>query len=133
MVCFLFFFHFSIFDFQFFNGGRVGPGALGGPWAQIWCTRGERIFHDRIHVESVTTYCQAGYLLSRRLQFGGRVGPGAPGGPWAQIWCTRGERLFHGVCNNLLLGRLPIVNHANGGGAGGLKNERFNNEKLKNE
>ena len=37
-------------------GGRVWPGALGGPWAQIWCTRGERILHDRIHVESVTSY-----------------------------------------------------------------------------
>ena len=45
---------------------------------------------------------------------------------------VRGERIFHGECNNLLLGRLPTVNHAHGGGAGGLKNERFNNEKLKN-
>ena len=47
--------------------GRVGPGARGGFWAQIWCTRGERIHHERIHVVRVTTHYKFTNLQTYKL------------------------------------------------------------------
>ena len=59
--------------------GRVDPGAPGGPWAQIWCTRGERILHDRIHAEEALH----GGLLAHSVVLGESLarGPWEPLGP----------------------------------------------------
>ena len=45
--------------------GPLGPGAgAGSPWARGWGPLGPRC---GIRVENVTSYCQAGYLLSGKL------------------------------------------------------------------
>ena len=61
--------------------GRVGPGAPGGPWAQIWCTRGERILHDSITHLILIANGPRPLVTDEVWEFGGESGPGPLGAP----------------------------------------------------